>query len=192
MKCLEKEIELQSKMVAYTLKVSDRARQMRLSIYPDGAFVVTMPRNVSEGRVEEFIFKKAEWITRKLEYFKKFTGGLFIKSSKKHYAEFRDAARELCERRVGELNEAYGFTYNSINIRNQKTRWGSCSRKGNLNFNYKIALLPPHLADYLIIHELCHLGAFNHSSKFWSLVAQTLPNYRELRRELKTNRLSLH
>lgn len=70
-------------------------------------------------------------------------------------------------------------------IRNQKSRWGSCSTKGNLNFNYKLAIIPSHLADYVIVHELCHLGEFNHSQKFWDLVAKTMPGYKEMRNELK-------
>ena len=75
--------------------------------------------------------------------------------------------------------------FNKINIKNQKTRWGSCSKKGNLNFNYKIALLPQHLADYIIVHELCHLGEFNHSRSFWNLVAKVFPEYLGIRNELR-------
>ncbi len=77
------------------------------------------------------------------------------------------------------------LTYHRVTIRNQSSRWGSCSRKGNLSFNYRIALLPPELADYIIVHELCHLGEFNHSKKFWDLVEKTIPNWPQLRAELK-------
>lgn len=83
------------------------------------------------------------------------------------------------------FNKVYGFKYGRVTIRNVKTRWGSCSKKGNLNFNYRIVFLPKELADYLVVHELCHLGEFNHSQKFWDLVAKAQPNYKKLRKELR-------
>lgn len=72
-----------------------------------------------------------------------------------------------------------------IFIKNSRTRWGSCSSKGNLNFNYRLSLLPAHLAHYVIVHELCHLREFNHSQRFWDLVALTVPEYKACREELK-------
>jgi len=72
-----------------------------------------------------------------------------------------------------------------VKIRDQSSRWGSCSWKGNLNFSYKLVLLPEHLADYVVVHELCHLREMNHSPRFWALVSQTVPDYRAKRRELK-------
>lgn len=182
---------MQEKKVNYTLKTSEKMRVLRVAVSYDGAVTVTAPRWVSDGRVEAFIASKAQWINAKLDYFKQFTGGVFIKNGKREYHKYKDAARRLCERRVRELNEAYGFTYGRISIKNHKSRWGSCSKKGNLNFNYKLVHLPPHLADYVITHELCHLQEFNHSKKFWALVARTIPNHRALRHELKTNRLNL-
>ncbi len=107
----------------------------------------------------------------------------------KKYLEYKEKAREIAIDRLTYFNQHYKFKYNKIAIRNQKSRWGSCSSKGNLNFNYKIALLPPHLSDYVIVHELCHIGQFNHSQKFWDLVAETLPNPELLQAELKKIRI---
>ena len=107
----------------------------------------------------------------------------------KKYLEYKEKAREIATSRLEYFNQHYKLTYGKISIRNQKSRWGSCSSKGNLNFNYKIALLPPHLADYVIVHELCHRGQFNHSQKFWDLVGETLPNYEKLVIELKGIRI---
>ena len=189
---MKKHIELHKKKIAYTLKVSSRARRMRLAIYCDGAFVVTVPQNMNQGLVEQFIIKKSQWVIDKLEYFKSFSGTLFIKSTKKDFADHKEEALALAERRVEHFNKIYKFQFNKINIKNQKTRWGSCSRKGNLNFNYKIALLPQRMADYIIVHELCHLGEFNHSRKFWNLVAKTMPDYLDIRNELKRNKVSFY
>lgn len=91
----------------------------------------------------------------------------------------------LIEHRIDLYNRHYRFDFNDIKIKRMKSRWGSCSRKKNLNFNAKLALLPSELIDYVIVHELCHLREFNHSRKFWALVAQTMPHWKKLRKELR-------
>jgi len=99
-------------------------------------------------------------------------------------------ARGFVHERLVAHNAHYGFAYKRVFIKNQKSCWGSCSERGNLNFNYKLAFLPPHIADYVIIHELCHLAELNHSPRFWSLVAQTCPEYKQRRKELRTIRVT--
>ncbi len=108
-----------------------------------------------------------------------------LKGTKKDYIENKQQALLLVQKRLEHFNKFYGVKVNKVSIKNQKTRWGSCSKKGNLNFNYKIALIGDRLADYIIVHELCHLKEFNHGPKFWNLVAQTIPDYLERRKELK-------
>ncbi len=105
------------------------------------------------------------------------------------YKKHKETARSLVVERLEYLNLTYQVSWNQVSIRNQKTRWGSCSKKKNLNFNYKLALVPGHLADYVVAHELCHLQEFNHSKKFWDLVAQTIPDHKERRKELMSWRL---
>ena len=95
------------------------------------------------------------------------------------------------DERVEYFNKIYNFSFNKILIKNQKTRWGSCSNKGNLNFNYKILFLPEALRDYIIVHELCHLKEFNHSKNFWKLISRAIPDYSEIKNELRKNGLSL-
>ncbi|MFA5248255.1 MAG: M48 family metallopeptidase [Patescibacteria group bacterium] len=184
---MKRKIELHKKNIEYTLNVSSRARRMRMAVYCDGNFVVTAPQDMNANTIEQFIIRKSQWIIDKLEYFKSISGRVFTKSTEKDFAEYKDRALALAQKRVDYFNKVYGFKFNKINIKNQKTRWGSCSRKGNLNFNYKIALLPERLADYIIVHELCHLKEFNHSQKFWNLVAKVMTDYLETRSELKRN-----
>jgi predicted metal-dependent hydrolase len=99
--------------------------------------------------------------------------------------EKREYARNFVDNRISYFNKFYNFKINRVAIKNQTTRWGSCSSKGNLNFNYKIIYLKPVLADYLIVHELCHLGELNHSKKFWALVLKTIPDYAKTNKELR-------
>ena len=109
--------------------------------------------------------------------------------SKMVFAERKGEAMGIVMDRIAHFNKIYGFAVGRISIKNQTTRWGSCSKKGNLNYNYKLVYLPSELVDYLVVHELCHLGEFNHSRAFWSLVAKTIPNHVELRRVLKGVRI---
>lgn len=103
----------------------------------------------------------------------------------KHYQVHKELARSHITSRVEHFNNYYQLPYNRIAIRNQRTCWGSCSEYKNLNFNYKLLFLPPHLMDYVVVHELCHLAELNHSTRFWSLVGETLPDYKERRSALK-------
>ncbi len=100
------------------------------------------------------------------------------------------AARAIVHEHLARANAHYGFTYNKIFIRNTRTRWGSCSTRGNLGFNYRIVKLPPELAHYVVVHELCHRKEFNHSAKFWALVAETIPNWKKTRATLRKVHIS--
>lgn len=181
---MKKHIELNKKQIEYTLKRNRRSRRLRLSVYCDGRFVVSAPRFVSQNFVESFIISKTDWIIERLENFSKL-GYKSRKSERGDYLRLKSQAFNFAKSRVEYFNQFYQFSYNKISIKNQKTVWGSCSKKGNLNFNYKIVRLPQAIADYLVVHELCHLFEFNHSSEFWKLVAQAIPDYRILKKELK-------
>lgn len=184
---MEKHIDIRNRKILYTLKVSGRARYMRLAVHCGGELVVTAPKNVKLNIVEQFILDKSIWVIDKLDKWSNVAKPLTKNESKNEYLKHKNTARMIANEKLLKFNEIYKFKYNQISVRNQKTRWGSCSRNGNLNFNYKIAIIPERLADYIIVHELCHLGEFNHSQKFWDLVSKTIPDYLNLRKELKSN-----
>ncbi len=159
---------------------------MRLSVACDASVTLTLPRGMDFCVAEKFLQKKLNWVVKALEKFKLISHRILPKSSRREYLHYKQQAFKLAVAKVQALNQHYGFEYKHIRIRNQKTRWGSCSRKGNLNFNYKIVFLPEDQLNYLVVHELCHLKEFNHSPAFWRLVAETIPNYRHLRKLLHT------
>jgi predicted metal-dependent hydrolase len=175
-------IIINGKSVSYTLKESQRASRVRLCVYHGGNMSVTIPRGYSIERMESFIAEKADWILKKLNLMKKRNyNPVFHKFSKREYKKYKNQAFILAKIKVEELNGIYGFDYNKISIRNSRSRWGSCSEKKNLNFNYKIIFLPEDLLNYIIVHELCHLGEMNHSKRFWNLVEKAIPDYKEMR-----------
>ena len=105
------------------------------------------------------------------------------------YLHHREDARIHILGRLAHWNQYYGFQLGRVSIKDHRSVWGSCSSKGNLNFNYRLLFLPPVLADFVIVHELCHLKEPNHSASFWELVAQTFPDWRDHRRQLRTYRV---
>ena len=182
---MKKQIAIHNKKIVYTIRKSRRARRLRLAVYCDGTIVVTTPFDLKETIAEKFIKEKSKWLLDKILFFKHNRGQFITKSNRRDYLKYKGKAYDFAVDRVNYFNKIYKFKFNQINIKNQKTRWGSCSRKGNLTFNYKIVLLPKVLSDYIIVHELCHLGEFNHSKRFWNLLKRTVPNYLEIKRKFK-------
>ena len=109
-----------------------------------------------------------------------------------HYLTHKEVARELVLARLHFWNQYYGFRYNRVAIRNQKTCWGSCTSLKNLNFSYKLIFLPPHLQDYVVLHELCHLKELHHGQTFWDLMGQVMPDYEARMHELHAVERSLN
>lgn len=149
---------------------------MRIAVYCDGSVVAVHPENIGLSRILSIIENKIGWIKEKVDFFNSKQDIAIFKGNKREYLKNKSEALELVKIKVEYFNQFYNFNYNKVFIKNQKTRWGSCSAKKNLNFNYKIIFLPKELQDYLIVHELCHLKEFNHSKKFWDLVRLKIPN----------------
>ncbi len=99
----------------------------------------------------------------------------------------RKTAKETILGKLDYYKKQLAVEFNEVRVKEQKTRWGSCSQKGNLNFNWRLVSAPEEVIDYVVVHELCHLVHMNHSKNFWSLVGNILPDYKQLRKWLKVN-----
>lgn len=126
------------------------------------------------------------WILKNWKVLKKKTKSKKrVSAERRAYLAHKEKTRLLVKERIEHFSQWKDFDYQSIRIKNSKRSWGSCSSKRNLNFNYKLIFLPPELADYIIVHELCHLEEMNHSPRFWKLVEEHVPTYKSLRKELR-------
>ncbi|HET8581183.1 MAG TPA: M48 family metallopeptidase [Candidatus Paceibacterota bacterium] len=166
---------------AYVLKRFRRSRHVRILVHADASVVVTAPPRIPASVIERFVAEQAAWVTQRQRQVRAFAQTPLGTTDPAAYRAHKEKARKLAAWRLAVFNERYGFRYGRISIRNQKSRWGSCTHAGNLSFNYKIALLPQRLADYVIVHELCHVRELNHGPRFWALVARTIPDYEERR-----------
>ncbi|MFA6285701.1 MAG: SprT family zinc-dependent metalloprotease [Parcubacteria group bacterium] len=183
---MQKQIVLKNEKVEYSLRESARARCLRVTIYPGGELAATLPRNFSLEQLENFLRQKADWILRKMNLARKRKPSLLLpKASRREYLLRKKEAIALIKKKTEQFGAIYNLYPARISIRNQKTRWGSCSRKGNLNFNYRIVHLPEKYQDYVVAHELCHLKEFNHSKRFWDLIEETISDCKKIRREIR-------
>ncbi len=155
---------------------------MRIAVRADGAVIVTAPHFAALGAIERFIARHVEWVKRHVGSFKNRT---VIRARKAEIPLYKKQALAFTESRTMHFARLYGVEYGKVTIRAQKSRWGSCSRKGNLSFNYKIALLPREIADYIVVHEVCHLLQFDHSRNFWREVEKAVPQHKLLRAQMR-------
>ena len=182
-----KKITLHDQKIEYTIRKHRRAKRLKIAISCGGNCMVTLPWRMGLWNAEKFIKQNSQWVLEKMKAMKKIgSKSLFSSQNNKEYQKLKEYAREFVAERLEKFAGIYGFKYGNVAIRNQRTRWGSCSKKGNLNFNYKIVLLPEKHANYIIVHELCHLKEFNHSRRFWELVAETIPEYKKIIKQLRS------
>ena len=192
---------------------SARARNLTIRINQQGEVRVTVPRTISRRKAEAFVRSKKSWIGRKLEEINRYNGssrmpgvGEFLTirgwsvpivlKGKEQSAEeaiwriLKKEAREYLPARVDELAERFGFQYTGLKIRKMKTRWGSCTSRKSINLNSWLVMLPDHLSDYVILHELVHTRHPDHSKQFWNALDEvTGGKALALRKELRQRRI---
>ena len=154
---------------------------------PDAQVLITAPPHASERRIRDFAKGKAQWIEKSRKR---------MLDSLEGRAE--ETSRSITDAQLGRLVDkveeyariwepVMGVNATNWTFRYMKTRWGSCSTKGNLNFNWKLALMPEEILDYLVVHELAHRVEMNHSPAFWAVVAEEIPDYKTRREWLRQN-----
>ena len=158
---------------------NNRAKRIIISIKPEYVRVV-IPKRQSFKNAQKFVESRLDWIkTNKQSMNVQF-------EKKRRLPEIdRKVARKILCRRIGQLAQLHNFVYNRVSIRKQKTRWGSCSTKNNINLNANLLHLPSELIDYVLLHELVHTRVKNHSKDFWDELETVVPNARQVDRKLK-------
>ena len=158
---------------------NNRAKRIIISIKPEYVRVV-IPKRQSLKNAQKFVESRLDWIKTNKQ-------SMNVQLEKKrNLPEIdRKIARKILCRRIGELAQLHNFVYNRVSIRKQKTRWGSCSTKNNINLNANLLHLPPELMDYVLLHELVHTRVKNHSKDFWDELETVVPNARQVDRRLK-------
>ena len=182
--------------------IRSNRKTLAIQINPDLSVTVRAPIYASQREIERILKEKEGWIQKHIEKIreqeakrKEMYGekGEYGKSAEREYLsneeihKLAEKALEYIPKRVSYFAKQIGVTYGKITIRNQKTRWGSCSSKGNLNFNCLLMLTPPEVIDYVVVHELCHRKEMNHSGAFWAEVEKVIPSYKEQVKWLKEN-----
>ncbi len=167
--------------------IRSNRKTLALEITKDGTLLVRAPYHVSEETINRFILEKKDWIDRhqaasRARHRESEADGPLSMDDLRALAR---QAQKILPARVAYYAPKIGVTYGRITIRNQTSRWGSCSSMGNLNFNCLLLLTPPEVQDYVVVHELCHRKEMNHSPRFWAEVAQILPDYETPKRWLK-------
>lgn len=169
--------------------IRSRRKTISIEVTPDARVVVRAPMRAPVSEINRFIGEKADWIDKHLKKMedrqKELKDNPPKELTKQEIKLLVTKAKRVIPVKVREYARIMGVNYGRITIRMQKSRWGSCSSKGNLNFNCLLMRTPDEIIDYVVVHELCHLKEMNHSPRFWAEVEKVIPDYKECRKWLK-------
>ena len=168
-----------------------RRRSIGLEVRPDGSVILRAPNRLPKRDMVRFLQEKEAWLKKciaEVQARESFVESAGIEPlTDEELSALTKAARDYFTEKCAWLAPVVGVDYGRISIRHQKTRWGSCSSKGNLNFNCLLMLAPEDVRDYVVVHELCHRKEMNHSGAFWAEVARIVPDYKDKERWLREN-----
>ena len=169
---------------------SKRAKYINISVKPFRGVRVAVPYGVSFNKAKQFAQSKRNWIKKHLDKMKQVEKE--HETFSKHLTDINRAeARKKLVNRLNELSGQYGFSYNKVFMRNQKTRWGSCSSKNNINLNMKLVRLPDEMIDYVLLHELVHTRIKNHTNAFWAELNKFVGNAKEMSKKMNEYKVFL-
>lgn len=175
----------------YTVRRTKRSRNLRLIVTRKREVIISAPeRYISDTVIAQFVAKHSRWIEKQLKRMDKYKDMIPLPNGHKDYLEKKSIVYEFLNDRLDFFAKLYGVKYGRVSVRSQRSIWGSCSRSGSLQFNYKIYYLNLQLRDYIIVHELCHIKEHNHGARFWGLVERTFPYHKKLRKQLRKYLLS--
>jgi predicted metal-dependent hydrolase len=163
---------------------SKRAKHLNISVKPFTGVRVAVPDGMSMKKAEEFVQDRISWIKKHSEIMKKHEKEIQNNAASATEIDPKKAKTKL-KRRLRYLADKHGYTYKRVFIRNQRTRWGSCSAKDNISLNIKLINLPSECVDYVILHELAHTKHKNHGNEFWAELKRVVTNWEEARQQLK-------
>ena len=170
----------------FTYRVKRSARHsVAVQVTAGGEVIVRAPYLTPDWAIRQFVLSKRSWIEKNLAQVRNYQADQPEPFTEEELARLKKAAKADLLPRVRHYAAIMGLSYGQVSIRAQKTRWGSCSRKGNLNFNCLLELLPEEIRDYVVVHELAHLIEMNHSPRFWAEVEKVLPDYKARRTALR-------
>lgn len=176
----------------YEIIYSNR-RSIAIQITRDCRVTVRAPKGCSPSFIDRFVREKEAWIRKHLDdaLARQKQASSHPPLSREKRERYIQLARDIFTQKTAYYARIMNVTYGRISIREQKTRWGSCSSKGNLNFNWRLILAPESVLDYVVVHELAHRREMNHSKAFYAVVESVLPDYRVSRKWLRDNGQSL-
>ena len=169
--------------------IKSKRKTISIEIKPEGTVIVRAPQRMSQAAIRAFVAEKEGWILKHLQKVEKRAEqkSRMQRLTQKDLDKLKAQARKVFPQKAAYYAKILNVTYDKITIRCQKTRWGSCSSKGNLNFNCLLMLTSDEVIDYVVVHELCHRLEMNHSAAFWALVEQVMPDYKIWQKWLKEN-----
>ena len=170
-------------MIHYEILRSAR-KTIAIQIKPDGGVVVRCPKRMRSEEIRKFVQSKTDWIEKHVSAIRQNREPSF---GPEEVAKLKKETMTKVESRAAYFAKLVGVEYGRIAVRAQHTRWGSCSSRGNLNFNCLLCLMPPEVLDYIVVHELCHRKHMNHSAAFWAEVERILPDHAKYKKWLKEN-----